>query len=91
MNDMKRYLDRHKKDRQRIHALARRVGVSRIYLTQIGSGHGKPSGPLARKLHEETDGEIQKGSLRPDIFGDVDSIPDRSNSNSVNLPVAQAD
>lgn len=85
MNDMKRYLARHKKNRGKIRDLARRVGVSRIYLTQIGSEHSRASGPLARRLDEETGGEIRKGSLRSDIFGAVDSFvnPVSSDANNV--------
>jgi len=74
MNDMKRYLMKYKGRPEVIHGLADRVGVSRIYLTQIASGHGRASGILARRLDEETDCEIRKGSLRPDIFGSVETL-----------------
>lgn len=73
MNDMKRYLKTYKKQPELIHALAERCDVSRIYLTQLGSGHYKPSAVLARKLDEESAGEIRKGSMRPDVFGPVES------------------
>jgi len=86
MNDMRRYLKAHKKTPERIHALADAVGVSRIYLTQIGSAHSRPSGPVARKLDEHSGGEIRAGSLRPDIFGAVEPLVVVPVADSSNLP-----
>ena len=79
---MKQYIDKYKKDRKRVRDLAELVGVQRIYLTQIAGGHSRPSAVLARKLHEGTNGEIQKSALRPDVFPPdvlpVVDIPDAS-------------
>jgi len=66
--DMKQYLQKYKKDRRKVHELAATVGCSRIYLTQIASGHCRPGAPLANRLHQATDGEIQRSALRPDVF-----------------------
>lgn len=65
---MRQYLNKYKKDRQKLHDLAARCGVSRIYLTQIASGHCRPGAALAQKIHQETGGEVHMSELRPDIY-----------------------
>jgi len=66
--NMKQYIMKYKKERQKVRELAQTVGVQRIYLTQIASGSYRPSPMLARKLHQATDGEIHMSDLRPDIY-----------------------
>lgn len=48
---------------------ARRCGTTVAYLFQIAGAHSQASGPLARKLADESRGALQPGDLRPDIFG----------------------
>ncbi|EOG7750605.1 hypothetical protein ACLIOB_001183 [Vibrio cholerae] len=49
-------------------ALASKLDTSVGYLRLVLSGH-KIAGPMfAKKLHDETSGEVDKQVLRPDIF-----------------------
>lgn len=48
---------------------ADRCDTSVAYLYQIAGGHSKPSGPLARKLAQESGFLVSLQELRPDIFG----------------------
>lgn len=49
-------------------ALAEKLETSVGYLRLVLSGH-KTAGPMfAKKLHDETSGEVDKHKLRPDIF-----------------------
>lgn len=49
--------------------LAKRTGVGSDYLYQIGVGYRKASHKVARNLERETNGDVTKQQLRPDIFG----------------------
>lgn len=66
--NMRQYIDKHKHDRQIVRKLAETVGVQRIYLTQIASGHSRASPGLAQKIHQATGGEVHISDLRPDIY-----------------------
>ena len=66
--NMKQYLQKHRKDRQKLRDLAKTVGVQRIYLTQIAGGHCRPSAALAQRIHTATGGEVHMSELRPDVY-----------------------
>ncbi|MGL4223853.1 MAG: hypothetical protein ACRCSE_01720 [Vibrio sp.] len=48
--------------------LANQLETSTEYLRMIMFGHKRPGAQLARKLHDLTQGEVNKHQLRPDIF-----------------------
>lgn len=50
--------------------LAKAAGTKAVYLMQIVRGVRQPSPKLARRIHEETNGVVTLGSLRPDIWGE---------------------
>ncbi|EKO3662167.1 hypothetical protein M3929_001439 [Vibrio metschnikovii] len=49
-------------------SLAKRLKTSTEYLRLIFFGHKTPGATLAKHLHDETGGEVDKHKLRPDIF-----------------------
>lgn len=51
--------------------MAERLGISRTWMAQIINEQVVPSAPLAVLIHQLTEGQVSKESLRPDIFGDV--------------------
>lgn len=52
--------------------LAKRLGTSKAYLSQLAHGHRKPSVKLARRIEIETSGQITRCALRPDVFDPID-------------------
>lgn len=48
--------------------VAKRAGTNLAYFKQIASGFRKASGPLSLRLERETDGELTRHELRPDIY-----------------------
>ncbi|MDA0118512.1 hypothetical protein [Vibrio sp. T11.5] len=48
--------------------LAERLQTSTEYLRLVVTGHKKPGAAFAKKLHDVTEGAIDKHQLRPDIF-----------------------
>lgn len=50
-------------------ALAAAAKIKKAYLAQIVCGFRQPSGQVARRLSEATDGAVSVHELRPDIFG----------------------
>lgn len=49
--------------------LARKIGVSKTWMSQLISGREKCSPMLANKIAEATEGLVTREDLRPDIFG----------------------
>lgn len=50
-------------------ALARKLGVSKTWLSLIISGRQLPSPELARDIEVHTGRKVKRADLRPDIFG----------------------
>lgn len=48
--------------------LAKRLGVSTGYLTNVINGHKKPSAHLSLRIEALTLGKVSKEELRPDIY-----------------------
>lgn len=48
--------------------LAKHLKTSTEYLRLILFGHKTPGATLAKKIHDQTSGEVDKQKLRPDIF-----------------------
>ncbi|MCW0316213.1 hypothetical protein NB724_001364 [Pantoea ananatis] len=55
--------------------LASKVGYSPGYLRLVFTGHKKAGFILAQKLETETQGEVTRAELRPDIYSETDSNP----------------
>jgi DNA-binding transcriptional regulator YdaS (Cro superfamily) len=53
-------------------SLAERLGSSKAYISQLAHGHRKASHQMARKIEVETNGQVTRADLRPDIFGPID-------------------
>jgi len=54
-------------------AYAKRAGTSIGYLRKALSIGQRFDGALARRLDEESAGQVQRNDLRPDIFGETTS------------------
>lgn len=52
---------------------AKECGTSPAYLTQLKGGHRRASTKLARKLVEKSGGGLRLESVRPDVWGYVQS------------------
>lgn len=52
-------------------ALARKLGISKTWLSLIISGRKLPSPDLARDIESYTSGKVKRAVLRPDIFGKI--------------------
>ena len=50
-------------------ALARKLGVSKTWLSLVISGRQMPSPELARDIELNTGRKVKRAELRPDIFG----------------------
>lgn len=50
-------------------ALAKRLGISKTWMTLITNGHEMPSAELAVLIHQITGGDVTREELRPDLFG----------------------
>lgn len=51
--------------------LAKTVGISKTWMSQIIAGKEQCSPELAVKIHIATGGVVTRESLRPDVFGVV--------------------
>ncbi len=49
--------------------LAKKLGISKTWMTLITNGHQVPSPELAVLIHQLTNGLVTREELRPDIFG----------------------
>ena len=52
-------------------ALARKLGVSKTWMSLLVSGRETPSAGLALMIEKFTKGEVTRKTLRPDLFGDI--------------------
>jgi DNA-binding transcriptional regulator YdaS (Cro superfamily) len=52
-------------------ALAKELGISRTWMSQIISGREVCSPELAVEIERLTNGEVTRRDLRPDLFGEV--------------------
>lgn len=50
-------------------AMARKLDISKTWLSLIISGRKLPSPELARDMESYTGGKVKRVDLRPDIFG----------------------
>lgn len=50
--------------------MAERLGISKTWMAQVINERVMPSASLAVLIHQITNGEVSKKSLRPDLFGD---------------------
>jgi len=50
-------------------ALARKLGISKTWLSLVISGRQLPSPELARDIEANTGRKVKRADLRPDIFG----------------------
>ena len=64
--DARKFIDKYGKDEAT--RVAESAGSRYVYLTQIASGHRKPSPKLARRLVEVSKGRLTLRDLRPDIW-----------------------
>jgi DNA-binding transcriptional regulator YdaS (Cro superfamily) len=51
--------------------LARKLGVSKTWMSLIISGHEVPSAGLALMIEKFTHGNVKRKTLRPDLFGEI--------------------
>ena len=49
--------------------MAKKLGISKTWMTLITNGHQVPSPELAVLIHQLTNGLVTREELRPDIFG----------------------
>jgi DNA-binding transcriptional regulator YdaS (Cro superfamily) len=52
-------------------ALARKVGISKTWMSLLTSGRQVPSPELAHSLERHTNGQVRRADLRPDLFGRI--------------------
>ena len=52
-------------------ALARQLGVSKTWMSQIVNGRHVPSAGLALMIEKFTNGKVKRKTLRPDLFGEI--------------------
>ena len=51
--------------------LARKLGVSKTWMSLLVSGREQPSAGLALMIEKFTKGQVTRKSLRPDLFGEI--------------------
>ena len=51
--------------------LARKLGVSKTWMSLLVSGREVPSAGLALMIEKFTNGKVKRKSLRPDLFGEI--------------------
>lgn len=51
--------------------MAERLGISRTWMAQVINERVVPSASLAVLIHQLTNGDVPRETLRPDIFGEV--------------------
>lgn len=52
-------------------AMARRLGISKTWMSLIISGRQMPSPVLSVAIERYTKGQVKRTTLRPDIFGEI--------------------
>ena len=50
-------------------AMARKLGISKTWFSQVVTGRKLPSPELARDIESHTGRKVKRADLRPDIFG----------------------
>lgn len=55
--------------------IAIKVGTSAEYLRQVLVYERQPSADMAKRLEEATKGTLTRRSLRPDLFADMQVLP----------------
>lgn len=48
---------------------AKKIGVSKSFLSQIETGRAKAPIEIAKKIEEITNQQVKKSELRPDVWG----------------------
>ena len=51
--------------------LARKLGVSKTWMSQLVNGREVPSAGLALMIEKFTKGAVTRKALRPDLFGEI--------------------
>ena len=51
--------------------LARKLGVSKTWMSLLVSGREQPSAGLALMIEKFTKGAVTRKTLRPDLFGEI--------------------
>jgi DNA-binding transcriptional regulator YdaS (Cro superfamily) len=51
--------------------MAKALGVTKTWMTQVISGRTVPSPELALEIERITNGKVLRVDLRPDIFGEI--------------------
>jgi DNA-binding transcriptional regulator YdaS (Cro superfamily) len=51
--------------------LAKKLGVSKTWMSLIVSGREVPSAGLALMIEKFTNGKVKRKTLRPDLFGEI--------------------
>lgn len=51
--------------------LAKKLGVSKTWMTLVTNGHQAPGPELAVMIHQLTGGAVTREELRPDLFGEI--------------------
>lgn len=51
--------------------LARKLGVSKTWMSLLVSGREVPSAGLALMIEKFTNGRVKRKTLRPDLFGEI--------------------
>ena len=52
-------------------AMARRLGISKTWMSLIISGRQMPSPVLSVAIERYNKGQVKRTTLRPDIFGEI--------------------
>ena len=52
-------------------AMARKLGISKTWLSLLISGREVPSPELSVAIERYTKGQVRRTTLRPDIFGEL--------------------
>lgn len=50
-------------------AMAKKLGITKTWMSLLVSGRQKCSPELALKIEQETQGKVTREDLRPDLFG----------------------
>jgi DNA-binding transcriptional regulator YdaS (Cro superfamily) len=51
--------------------LARKLGISKTWMSLLTSGRKVPSAELSHSIERNTGGKVKRADLRPDLFGRI--------------------
>lgn len=51
--------------------LAKKLGISKTWMSLLISGREMPSASLSLMIEKFTNGKVKRKSLRPDLFGEI--------------------